>query len=246
MRATIAVLALIPALLVADAATGNAAPTARTYLRIAVWPDGPDGAVIRWTLRCAPARGTLPERAAACRRLAAADSPFKPVPDDAVCTRIYGGPDVARVSGTFRGRRLRAVFNKLGGCEIARWNRVAFLLRAMDTRAPSTSTAATDLRIAFWPKGPKGRVLVRWTLRCKPVGGTLPDRRNACRRLSPLTDPFKPVPDGAVCTQIYGGPQVARITGTFRGRRVSATFNRLGGCEITRWDRVAFLFRTPR
>jgi hypothetical protein len=112
--------------------------------------------------------------------------------------------------------------------------------------APAASTGATELRIAFWPKGPKGRVLVTWTLRCKPVGGTLPERRNACRRLSPIADPFKAVPDGSVCTQIYGGPQVARITGRFRTRPLRATFTRLGGCEITRWDRVAFLFRARR
>jgi hypothetical protein len=47
------------------------------------------------------------------------------------------------------------------------------------------------------------------------------------------------------CTEIYGGPQVARVRGYCRGAQVRATFNRTNGCQIARWNRVAFLFRTP-
>jgi hypothetical protein len=47
----------------------------------------------------------------------------------------------------------------------------------------------------------------------------------------------------SMCSQIYGGPQTARVTGTFRGSVVSAAFNRVGGCEIARWTRVSFLLR---
>jgi hypothetical protein len=46
-----------------------------------------------------------------------------------------------------------------------------------------------------------------------------------------------------MCTAIYGGPQTARVQGTFRGHPVRATFNRNGGCEIARWNRVSVLFR---
>jgi hypothetical protein len=45
-----------------------------------------------------------------------------------------------------------------------------------------------------------------------------------------------------MCTQIYGGPQEALVTGTFGGRRVWARFSRRNGCEIARWNRIAFLF----
>lgn len=38
-----------------------------------------------------------------------------------------------------------------------------------------------------------------------------------------------------LCTQQYGGPQVALVTGTFHGRRVHSTFTRTDGCEIARW-----------
>jgi len=38
-----------------------------------------------------------------------------------------------------------------------------------------------------------------------------------------------------LCTQQYGGPQVAVVTGTFHGRPVRSTFTRTDGCEIARW-----------
>ena len=58
-----------------------------------------------------------------------------------------------------------------------------------------------------------------------------------------LADPFAPTPGGAVCTEIYGGPAVAKVEGLYRGETVDATFVRTDGCEIERWDRHAFLFR---
>jgi hypothetical protein len=50
------------------------------------------------------------------------------VPKDAVCTEIYGGPDVARVTGRFRGRPIWVQFQLRNGCEISRWKRVQPLL----------------------------------------------------------------------------------------------------------------------
>jgi hypothetical protein len=102
--------------------------------------------------------------------------------------------------------------------------------------------ASTSLQITVWPNG-EGHAGKRvWTLRCVPVGGTLPRRAAACRRLAPLRSPFAPTPKNVACTQIYGGPQEALVTGRFRGRPVHARFNRKDGCEIGRWDRVRFLF----
>ena len=42
-----------------------------------------------------------------------------------------------------------------------------------------------------------------------------------------------------VCTEIYGGPQKARVVGTVAGRRIWATFTRTNGCEIERWSRIS-------
>jgi hypothetical protein len=103
------------------------AAAAVTSLSIAVSPTG----AAPWhhaTLRCGPAGGTLAHPAAACAKLTRLRSPFAPVPKHAVCTDIYGGPDVARVTGTFRGREIWAVFRRRNGCEIARWNAVSFLI----------------------------------------------------------------------------------------------------------------------
>lgn len=44
-----------------------------------------------------------------------------------------------------------------------------------------------------------------------------------------------------LCTQQYGGPQVAVVTGIFHGRQVHATFQRTDGCEIARWNSLAAL-----
>ena len=43
---------------------------------------------------------------------------------------------------------------------------------------------------------------------------------------------------GTVCTEIYGGPQVALIVGTVDGRRVWARVQRRDGCEVARWNRL--------
>jgi hypothetical protein len=45
-----------------------------------------------------------------------------------------------------------------------------------------------------------------------------------------------------VCSEIYGGPQEALVTGTLRGNRVFARFSRTDGCQLERWSRVSFLF----
>ncbi|HEV2061987.1 MAG TPA: hypothetical protein VGR12_03965 [Solirubrobacteraceae bacterium] len=70
-----------------------------------------------------------PEREDVCRRLhRVRPSVFRPVPRDAICTREYGGPQTARIRGTIGRRRVDARFNRSGGCEIARYDAVRFLL----------------------------------------------------------------------------------------------------------------------
>ena len=80
-----------------------------------------------------------------------------------------------------------------------------------------------------------------WTLHCPP-GGTLPDAAEACRKLGQIHDPFAPVPEGTACTQIYGGPEIADVSGTFNGKPVDTQFSRGNGCELERWKQVGFLF----
>ena len=54
--------------------------------------------------------------------------------------------------------------------------------------------------------------------------------------------PFARPSGQAVCTEIYGGPALAEIRGTFKGAQVDTTFARTDGCEIALWDRHQFLF----
>lgn len=43
-------------------------------------------------------------------------------------------------------------------------------------------------------------------------------------------------PEHLVCTQVYGGPETATVTGTLDGKPVDASFSRTNGCEISRFD----------
>jgi Subtilisin inhibitor-like len=109
------------------------------------------------------------------------------------------------------------------------------------TRTVVKPGARTALGISTWRRGTDGPVRA-WTLRCPP-GGTLPNAARACSRLDALgAKAFKPVPHNVACTEIYGGPQVAEVRGTFNGRSIKARFTRANGCEIDRWDRHRFLF----
>ncbi|MFE9771082.1 SSI family serine proteinase inhibitor [Streptomyces sp. NPDC005931] len=75
---------------------------------------------------------------------------------------------------------------------------------------------------------------------CRPGGGSHPDPRGACAAVERNTrwgrDAFAPAPDDRVCSMQYGGPATARVTGTWAGRPVDATYSRVDGCEIARWD----------
>ncbi|MFB7497395.1 SSI family serine proteinase inhibitor [Streptomyces sp. NPDC056161] len=81
-----------------------------------------------------------------------------------------------------------------------------------------------------------------YELSCHPAAGSHPDPRGACAALDKNTrwgsEPFAPVPAGSVCTMLYGGPATARVTGTWAGRPVDATYNRSDGCQTARWNRM--------
>ncbi|RCV50952.1 SSI family serine proteinase inhibitor [Marinitenerispora sediminis] len=81
-----------------------------------------------------------------------------------------------------------------------------------------------------------------WTLTCSPAGGDHPDPDAACADLADAgTDVFEPVPDSQACTFVYGGPEVATVTGRMGGTEVDSTFRRSDGCEIDRWEQPGAL-----
>ena len=73
------------------------------------------------------------------------------------------------------------------------------------------------------------------------AGCSLPDPAGAVAAVEQFgEDVFFPRPGPPkLCTQQYGGPQVAVVTGTVNGRPVNVTFRRTDGCEISRWRAMA-------
>jgi Subtilisin inhibitor-like len=106
--------------------SGSGSASADTKLEISISTAGSERPTQVWTLRC-PDEGTLPNADQACQKLEQVPKPFAPVPKNAACTMIYGGPQIADVIGTFDGHTVSAHFSRGNGCEIARWNRVQFL-----------------------------------------------------------------------------------------------------------------------
>ena len=107
--------------------------------------------------------------------------------------------------------------------------------------APVAEPVATDLKITVWPQGRDKGESDTYTLTCSPARGSMPRATAACTELLKLTRPFRPVPPDTFCTDQYGGPQQALVTGTFKGARVWARFSATNGCQIARAKRVSFL-----
>lgn len=111
-----------------------------------------------------------------------------------------------------------------------------------DERAAAGPPPATELRIEFSPRGERGETRTA-TLTCDPAGGTHPRAAAACAALTGHPEALERVPRNAVCTQIYGGPEKAVVTGTFESRSILARFDRTNGCQISRWDALEPLLR---
>jgi hypothetical protein len=86
----------------------------------------------------------------------------------------------------------------------------------------------------------------RWSLVCagSPTGDH-PALEQACAHLAAVEDPFAPLPDDRVCTEQYGGPQTARITGVWGGEPVDLQVSRTDGCRIAQWDSLGPLLPGP-
>ena len=106
-----------------------------------------------------------------------------------------------------------------------------------DTVAASGS--ATQLQVELVPDA--GATPRRWTLTCDPAGGDHPDAEAACADLAATDEPFAPLPEDALCTELYGGPQTAGVRGQFRGERVELELSRTDGCRTDQWDRLGAL-----
>ena len=100
-------------------------------------------------------------------------------------------------------------------------------------QATPAPTADTDLTIVVDNGSGSTKT---WRLTCNPAGGTHQDPEAACRALEANgAVALPPVPKDKACTQIYGGPETASITGSWQGKQVRSTFARNDGCQISRW-----------
>ena len=101
--------------------------------------------------------------------------------------------------------------------------------------APTAGAQLAELTVRVDQDGVKGAAPAReLKLSC-----ARPDDSAACGAAAGVTQgELAPVPAGIACTQIFGGPEVAQIKGTLRGRPVDATYSRSDGCQISRWQHV--------
>ena len=77
----------------------------------------------------------------------------------------------------------------------------------------------------------------RYTLTCGgSPDGDHPDATAACAHLEGLEDPFAPLPADMVCTEQYGGPETATITGRWQAADVDVELSRTDGCRISQWE----------
>jgi hypothetical protein len=76
-----------------------------------------------------------------------------------------------------------------------------------------------------------------WTLTCAgSADGSHPDAAAACAHLQDLEEPFASLPEDVVCTEQFGGPQRAHVTGVWGGEPVDLELSRTNGCLISQWD----------
>lgn len=93
-----------------------------------------------------------------------------------------------------------------------------------DDEEPAAAPAAVaDLAVAVEPGGKRATVRCDAPEDCPDVAAVEPGV-------------FEPTPGNVACTQQYGGPETATVTGTFKGEEVDAKFSRVNGCEIARWE----------
>lgn len=120
-----------------------------------------------------------------------------------------------------------------------------------ETTSPAPSPSAVPLpsgpgqgnaELAIMIKPSETAAATNFTLVCQngvPAAESQhPNPAAACIAIKNNPAILSPVPAGKdrTCTQQYGGPQVATVTGVVDGHPVQATFSLKDGCEIAAWN----------
>jgi hypothetical protein len=110
--------------------------------------------------------------------------------------------------------------------------------------ADGVTRPADDLRIEL-DRG-DGTAPEVYTLTCLgSASGDHPDAEAACAHLAGLADPFAPIPADVACTEQYGGPETAHLSGVWGGEPVDLELSRVDGCRISQWDGLGPLLPGP-
>jgi hypothetical protein len=80
-----------------------------------------------------------------------------------------------------------------------------------------------------------------WTLRCDPVGGTMPDPAASCKALLGTKSAFEPSKHPIACPMIMVSPKQIVITGTWFGKKVHRVIID-GSCDIGLFDSLSKTF----
>jgi hypothetical protein len=117
---------------------------------------------------------------------------------------------------------------------------------AAPASSSSTSSSSPDDALVVELDRGDGGEPEHYTLSCTdPVAGDLPDAAAACVHLQGLADPFAPLAADLICTEQFGGPQTARVSGRWAGADVDLRLARTNGCQISQWDRLGPLLPGP-
>lgn len=125
---------------------------------------------------------------------------------------------------------------------------------------PTTSTVAVDpplgagpypiadISVAVHPDGNDSSPTATYRISClgdtAGVTGDAPGSTTAADMCLALATPevhdllVNGAPVGRICTEIYGGPDIATFTGTLDGANIDFTADRVNGCAINDWDSV--------
>ena len=110
--------------------------------------------------------------------------------------------------------------------------------------AAASSSPADELVVELVAE--QGGAAQTYRLSCDPQpAGDLPDPAAACTQLAGQSDPFAALPADTICTQLFGGPQTAQVTGRWAGEPVDLQLSRTDGCRIAQWDRLGALLHGP-
>jgi hypothetical protein len=114
--------------------------------------------------------------------------------------------------------------------------------------SPSTSTTgslpANDLLVEIHRDGSTPTESYRLTCGSS-ASGNHPAGPAACAHLLALAHPFAPIRADQMCSQIYGGPQTAHITGRWKGAAVDLRVSRVDGCRVEQWNSLGPLLPGP-